>query len=138
MSHRDYWRTCHLLVGALGFLLFILQGQYMARMLGMEQLPDGARMMYRTAHIYLMLASLANICAGYFMTRGRPAGYMQRFVSVLLLACPTLLIWSFFTESANATLERPIASYTLYLLFGSGVLLLLQEGYRRLTSKADD
>jgi hypothetical protein len=138
MSHRDYWRTCHLLVGALGLLLFILQGQYMARILGMDQLANGARMMYRSAHIYLMLSSLANICAGYFMTPGHNAGYLQRLVSILLLACPALLIWSFFTESASAALDRPIATYALYLLFGSGVLLLLQEGYRRLISKADD
>ena len=138
VSRRDCWRTCHLLVGALGLILFLLQGQYMARVLGMETLPDGARMMYRSAHIYLMLASLANVCAGYFMTPERKLDALQRLISILLLACPALLIWSFFTESASATLQRPIGSYTLYLLFGSGVLLLLQEGYRRLTSRADD
>jgi hypothetical protein len=131
-------RNCHLLVGALGLVLFLLQGQYMARVLGMDTLPDGARMLYRSAHIYLMLASLANVCVGYFMTPERTLNYLQRLISVLLLACPALLIWSFFTESATATLERPIGTYTLYLLFGSGVLLLLQEAYRRLTSSRGD
>lgn len=130
-------RTCHLLVGGLGLLVFLLQGQYMARVVGMEALPDGARMLYRSAHIYLMLASLANVCVGYYMTPERAPNPLQRLTCVVLLTCPALLAWSFFTESASGSLERPIATYTLYLLFGSAVLLLLQEAYRGLSSRRD-
>jgi hypothetical protein len=131
------WRNSHLLVGGLGLLIFLLQGQYMGRVLGMETLPDGERMLYRSAHIYLMLACVANISVGYFLTPERTLNHLQRLISVVLLLCPALLVWSFFTESSTATLERPIASYTLYLLFGSGVLLLLQELYSRLVSSRD-
>lgn len=134
MPRGNHWRRCHLLVGGLGLLVFVLQGQYMARVLGMETLPDGARMLYRSAHIYLMLACLANIAVGYFMTPEWTLNHLQRLIGLVLMICPALLVWSFFTESESVTLERPIVSYTLYLLFGSGVLLLLQEAYRRYTS----
>lgn len=133
-----FWRNCHLLVGGLGLVLFALQGQYMARVLGMENLPDGSRMLYRSAHIYLMLASLVNVGVGYYMTPERTLNLLQRVISAVLLVCPALLAWSFFTESATGTLERPIATNTLYLLFISGVLLLLQEIYRRFKSGRDN
>ena len=129
------FRTFHLLVGALGLLLFILQGQYMARVIGLETLPDGERMLYRSAHIYLMLACLANVAVGYFMTPGRGATVLQRVVSVALLACPFLLIVSFLTESATGSLDRPIATMALYLLFGSSALLLIDETSTWLRSK---
>jgi hypothetical protein len=126
------WRTCHLVVGGLGLLLFILQGQYMARVLGVMELPDAARMMYRSAHIYLLLACVANVTIGYYMTPAVVMNHLQRLVSIVLLISPALLIWSFFAESTAENLERPIAQASLYLLFGAGVLMLLQELYRKL------
>lgn len=125
------WRNCHLVVGGLGLLLFVLQGQTMARLLGVADLPDAARMMYRSAHIYLMLASVTNIGIGYYMTPAVVMNHLQRLVSIILLISPALLIWSFFNESTVSSLERPIAKAGLYLLFGAGVILLLQEVYRR-------
>ncbi len=130
------WRSCHLLVGGLGLVLFALQGQYMARFLGVADLPDAARMLYRSAHIYLLLASVANVSAGYFMTPTAVVTYPQRLIGVVLLLAPGLFILSFFTESTIATLERPIAKAGLYLLFATAALLLLDEGYRRLRSRA--
>ena len=128
-----YWRHCHLIVGGLGLLLFMLQGQYMARILGVADLPDAARMMYRSAHIYLLLASIANVIAGYFMTPTTVVHHLQRLICIVLLLAPALFLWSFLTESTIATLDRPIARAGLYLLFGAAALLLLDEVYRRLT-----
>jgi len=126
------WRNVHLLIGGLGLVLFLLQGQYMARFLGVAELPDAARMMYRSAHIYLLIACVANICAGYFMTPAVMLNHLQRLVGVVLLLSPALFTWSFFTESTVATLDRPIAKTGLYLLFGAAALLLLDEVYRRI------
>jgi len=126
------WRICHLLIGGLGLILFMLQGQYMARILGVADLPDAARMMYRSAHIYLLLASVANVVAGYFMTPTVVVHHLQRLIGVVLLLSPVLFIWSFFTESTVVTLDRPLAKTGLYLLFGAAALLLLDEVYRRL------
>jgi hypothetical protein len=132
------WRNCHLLVGGLGLLLFVLQGQYMARVLGVADLPDAARMMYRSAHIYLLLASVANAGVGYYITPAVVINPLQRLLGIVLLVAPALLIWSFFAESTISTLDRPVARTGLYLLFGAAVLLLLQEGYRRLKARSRD
>ena len=132
------WRNCHLVVGALGLALFILQGQYMARVLGVAELPDAARMMYRSAHIYLLLACVANVCVGYYMTPSVVVSKVQRLTGVILLVSPVLLIFSFFSESSDATLDRPIAKTALYLLFGAALLLVLSEIYRRVRGRAPD
>jgi hypothetical protein len=125
------WRNGHLVIGGVGLVLFILQGQYMARIAGVADLPDAARMMYRSAHIYLLLASVANVVAGYFMTPTVVVRPLQRLIGVVLLLSPVLFIWSFFTESGIASLDRPLARAGLYLLFGAATLLLLDEVYRR-------
>ena len=129
------WRNAHLFIGGLGLALFMLQGQYMARFLGVAELPDAARMMYRSAHIFLLLASVANVSAGYFMSPTMTANHWQRLCGLVLLISPAILIWSFFTESQISTLDRPLARTGLYLLFGAAVILLLDESYRRLKRK---
>jgi hypothetical protein len=126
------WRNLHLLIGGIGLVLFMLQGQYMARFLGVETLPDAARMLYRSAHIYLLMACVANISAGYFMTPVAIVSRLQRLIGIILLLTPVLFIWSFFVESTVATLDRPIAKTGLYLLFGAAALLLLDDVYRRI------
>jgi hypothetical protein len=126
------WRNSHLLIGGLGLVLFMLQGQYMARILGVADLPDAARMMHRSAHIYLLLASVANVVAGYFMTPTTAVNHLQRVIGIVLLLSPVLFMWSFFTESTVSNLDRPLAKTGLYLLFGAAALLLLDEVYRRL------
>lgn len=130
------WRNVHLLIGTVGLILFVLQGQYMLRVLGVPDLPDAARMSYRSAHLYLMLASSANIAMGVFMSAPSRVNYLQRLASVLLLVSPALLIWSFLNESNIPTLERPVAAAGLYLIFGASVSLLLDEGYRRISGSS--
>lgn len=126
------WRNWHLIVGSLGLLLFALQGQYMTRILVVTDLPDAARMMYRSAHIYLMLACVANVCAGYFAPYTAVTNHLQRLIRLVILVSPAMFIWSFFNESTISDLDRPIATAALYLLFGSAVLLFLHDVYRRM------
>lgn len=132
------WRTLHLLVGTAGLLLFVLQGQYMLRVLGVPDLPDAARMSYRSAHLYLMLSSAVNIATGVFLSSQRLNNYLQQLASALLLVSPALLIWSFLTESNIPSLERPVAATGLYLIFAAAVLLLLSEGYRQIRGRPED
>jgi len=128
-------RNCHLFVGGLGLLLFVLQGQYMARVLGVEHLADASRMLYRSAHIYLLLACVANVGVGYYMPRSTPINVLQGLISLILLASPVLLIVSFLTESTVDSLDRPVIKVALYLLFGAATLLLLHELYHRLRGR---
>lgn len=134
-SNAVNFRNCHLLVGGLGLLLFILQGQYMARVLGVEHLADASRMLYRSAHIYFLLACVGNVGVGYYMPRSTPITFLQRLISLILLASPVLLIVSFLTESTVDSLDRPVARVALYLLFGAAILLLLHELYSRLRGR---
>ncbi|MAT91557.1 MAG: hypothetical protein CME59_03055 [Halioglobus sp.] len=132
------WRGLHLALGTAGLFLFILQGQYMARVLGVPELPDVQRMLYRSAHLYLMLACAANICAGYFIEPGRYSGFLPRLCSVLLLVSPVLLLVSFFTEVNTATIDRPLLSIALYLLFAAVALLASHALWRRFRPVARD
>jgi hypothetical protein len=134
-SNAVNFRNCHLLVGGLGLLLFVLQGQYMARVLGVEHLGDASRMLYRSAHIYFLLACVANVSVGYYMPRATPINVLQRLISVILLTSPALLIVSFLTESTGDSLDRPVGTVALYLLFGGATLLSLHELYRRLRGR---
>jgi hypothetical protein len=126
------WRKYHLIIGTLGLLLFALQGQYMARVLGLPELPDVQRMLYRSAHIYLMLVCAVNVGVGFAMTEQQRTGFLQGFFSLVLLLSPALLIGSFFTESSGETLDRPLAIATLYLIFLSAALLATQAIWQRL------
>lgn len=128
-------RSIHLLVGGLGLLLFVLQGQYMALVIGVEHLPDAPRMMYRSSHIYLLLAGVANVSVGYYLAPNASLNYLQRLVSVILLLAPMLLVWSFVSESNASSLDRPIGKTALYLLFGSATVLVLHEIYRRFKAR---
>jgi len=117
------WRKLHLMIGTLGLFLFVLQGQYMARVLGVPDLPDVQRMLYRSAHLYLMIACAANVCAGYFMDAAHYRGLLLKLCSAALLLSPVLLLLSFFTEINTASIDRPMLSIALYILFGAAVLL---------------
>ena len=124
-------RTLHLVVGGLGIVLFVLTGQYMARVVGIENLGDTHRMLYRSLHIYLLGASAANVCIGCYMPLAKSPGLLRTLGSLAVLASAVLLAISFFVEATTVSLERPIASSGLYLLFGAAVLLLLAESIDR-------
>lgn len=132
------WQRLHLVLGTLGLFVFILQGQYMARVLGVPDLPDVQRMLYRSAHLYLMLACAANICAGYFIDPAQNGGILPRLCSVLLLVSPALLLVSFFTEVNTRTIDRPMLSIALYLLFAAVALLASHALWRRLRPVSPD
>jgi hypothetical protein len=125
------WRNVHLVVGAMGLLLFVLQGQYMVHVIAVETLPDGPRLMYRTAHLYLMLASVANISYGYCAPMQAKQTFFQTLASMGLLIAGPLFVWSFLYESTAVDFDRLVAVLGLYGIFGSGVLLLLNELWDR-------
>lgn len=129
------WRNCHFIVGAIGLLLFVVQGQYMAHVLVVPELPDGERMMYRTAHIYLMLASVINIARAYAMQPSESLNLLEVVCSVIILLSLPLLIVSFFAESGAGDFERPIAAYTLFGIIGAANGLLLCDIYCRVRSR---
>ncbi len=126
-----HWRTWHIGMGAIGLLVFILTGQYMA-WIEVEQMPAGPRLMYRSLHIYFFLACALNAVAGFFLPANYQASWLQKGVSLAMLATPVLLFASFVAEGSSAAIDRPIAKMGLYLIFGAAVILLLIELRNRL------
>jgi hypothetical protein len=112
-------RYSHMLVGILFLVVFVGSGQYMDLALDhLDGMPDGPRLMYRSAHIYLLFSALLNLLLGCYLQpldAPRPR-LMQRAGSVLILASPLLLVVSFFMEAEHANLERPVAATGLYLV----------------------
>jgi hypothetical protein len=110
-------KPIHLLVGVFGIVIFVLTGQYMSIVLrGLNDLPDGPRLLYRTSHLYLMWSSLVNLLVGmYFVVAdSRNARVMQCIASALLLAGPPLILAGFFMESPGNNIDRPFCSFANY------------------------
>ena len=61
----------HLFFGLAIIVVFLLTGQYMDRRLDhLMYLADGPRMLFRTRHIYILMAGLLNLSLGsYFSYR---------------------------------------------------------------------
>jgi hypothetical protein len=111
-------RRLHLAVGSLALLGFVLTGQYMDRVHAhLEGMPDGPRLLYRSAHIYLLFAALLNLLLGAYLRPAAQRGVrlLQGAASVTLLVLPVLFAVAFFREPALAELERPWARPAIYL-----------------------
>ncbi len=119
----------HLVVGVGGIVVFLATGLYMRL-----QFPDAyegdatMRMLFRSAHIYLLLASLMNVLAG--VHRPGPSSTASRTGSVLMVLAPVLFLLAFAVEPAAGRVERP------YALAGAvsalaGTVIHLVSGVRR-------
>ena len=118
-------RRVHALVGALALVSFVLSGQYMHWGLGhLSTMPDVPRLMYRSAHIYLLFAGLLNLALGLHLRGAGTAGarWVQIIGSVSLMASPVLFGCSFWMESHQPSIERHLLRLGIYASFG-GVLL---------------
>lgn len=121
MKRIHYW------IGVLGIIAFVLTGQYMDiyhnHLIDME---DGPRMLYRSSHIYFLLASIINLATSfnYAVIEGK-LRYLQHIASLLILLSPVLLLIGFFIEPGLSDLHRPYSRTGIYGLFGSGVLLAI-------------
>lgn len=128
-------RQLHLWVGGLAILLFILTGQYMARMANVPELADMDRLLYRSNHIYLLLVAIINVAVGSYMPGKPDLKPVQRICSYLLLSLPVLLAYSFFAEPQTGDIERPITQASLFLAFGIAALLITWELFQYLRGR---
>src|SRR5882672_4608917 len=91
-------KRLHLCVGMATLLAFLGTGAYMRIGLdGLDGMEPGARMLYRSRHIYLLAAALLHLALGAYLVRaerGWRSG-LQLGGSALLLAAPVLLFWAF-------------------------------------------
>lgn len=117
----------HVAVGAIGLLAFAVTGQYMAIVLrGLAEMPDGPRMLYRSAHLYLMWSSLLNLFVGvhFAAAASKGARTVQTVASGMLLAGPVLILVGFFVESPANDFDRLYSGVANYLALGGALLHL--------------
>jgi len=127
-------KKAHLLVGVSGLLLFLLPGQYMHFALGhLHDMPAASRLLYRSAHIYLLWSSLLNAVLGCYMVKTPHAHliWLQRFGSGIIMAGPILLCAGFFYEPEMQELARPFSRAAIYL----SALGVVMHGFTALSKR---
>jgi hypothetical protein len=111
-------------------MAFLLTGQYMDKYYNhMDGVPDGTRLLYRTRHIFILLAGLVNLgIAAYFIFRpqlGRKI--LQLLGSALILIASLLFIAAFFYEPGLSNLHTPLSHWGTYTIT-AGIFLHLLSG----------
>jgi drug/metabolite transporter (DMT)-like permease len=120
----------HRTVGFVGIVVFLLTGVSLRlHVPPMPELADGTRMLFRSRHIYIILASLINLAIGinYQTGLGRNRRRFQAVGSVLLLAAMLLLVLAFFVEPPRSRLDGKLAALGIVCLLAG---TLCQTGRR--------
>ena len=118
-------RRLHLIFGWTVFIVFLLTGQYMRlyhnRLAGV---PDGVRMLYRSRHIYILLAALLNIGLGIYFSYAsvRWRRTLQVVGSAVIVITTLLLIPVFFYDPGLGP-DKTVLSYFGIIGMAVGMLL---------------
>jgi hypothetical protein len=121
----------HLFFGLAIAIVFLLTGQYM-EFKHVGGLPDGPRVLYRSRHIYILLAGLVNMMIGLYFSY-RPHGWrrtLQLVGSGFLVLGPFLLLAGFFTEPERGAERTMIAALGIFAVT-LGSLFHLISGLRQ-------
>jgi hypothetical protein len=124
-------KRLHIIVGLAVVIVFLLTGQYM-EYVGNRLLPDGMRMLYRSRHIYLLLAGLLNLGIGTYISP-RPPGWGRRLQvagSVLIVIAPGLLLAGFFSEPRKGPDQTMVAALGIFAV-AIGTMLHQLSGLKR-------
>jgi hypothetical protein len=121
-------RKLHLAFGIFVLLAFLLTGQYMDKyyhhMIG---IADGTRLLYRTRHIFILLAGLLNLgLAAYFTYRLQLwRRCLQLLGSGLIFVASLLFIAAFFYEPTLSNLHTPLSHWGTYTIVAGTVFHLV-------------
>jgi hypothetical protein len=125
------WSRAHWLVGLLTLLIFPLTGQYMRHIVAVPQLDDVTRLIFRSRHLFLLLAGVANIA----LSNNQPSHRAQRGASVLILVAPFLLFAAFFIDPARGLHSSTVFRIGMYCFWIAGVLLAIVNRPRYRTER---
>jgi choline-glycine betaine transporter len=120
----------HAVFGLVVVIVFLLTGQYMDKYLHhLKGMPDGPRMLFRTRHIFILLAGLVHVAIGAYFTsqNTQTRRLMQMLGSVLIVIATVLFVVAFFYEPKLADLKTPLSHWGMYTIF-AGTLLHLLSG----------
>ncbi len=114
-------------------LAFLLTGQYMDKYFNhLEGMADGPRLLYRTRHIFILLAGLLNLGIGaYFTYRSEMwRRILQLIGSLLIVAASLLFLIAFFHEPKLTDLHTPLSHWGTYTI-ATGVVLHVISSVRQ-------
>ena len=135
-------RRLHLIVGLAGIVAFLATGAYMDRVHGhLRGYDETTRLLYRSTHIYLLLAAVTNLGLGLYLSpaSARWRRVLQAIGSILLLVAPWLFLAGFCTEPYLSELQRPWTRPAVYGSFAGALLhLAAAVGTRRTISRLED
>ncbi len=86
----------------------------------MSDLGDSIRVLFRSAHIYLLMSGLLNFAFG--TASDRKETVVSIIGSVFLLTAPVLIFIGFCMESPRTVIDRPITAMGVYLVFAGSLL----------------
>ena len=131
-------KTLHLWIGILGLISFLATGQYMDIIHNhLQNMADAPRMLYRSAHIYLLLSASMNLIIGIYSPDNRNAWTWPKYLlSAIILLLPFTFLTAFFQEPLLENFERPYTRLGIYLLFFALGINLIMMGVKRLKSKS--
>ena len=126
-------KKAHLIFGALMVVGFLLTGQYMDKFFNhLDGMPDGPRLLYRTRHIFILLAGLLNLGIGaYFTYRIQPwRRTLQLLGSLLIFVASVLFLIAFFYEPNLGNLHTPLSHWGTYTI-AAGAVFHVVSGVRQ-------
>ncbi len=107
----------HIIWGLMFVGVFLGTGMFMLMTFPNQFHQDATmRMLYRSAHVYILLAGLINGVLGVYLTLG--VGWRRQFQLVgssAILMSPVVFALAFFIEPAPRQLERPLVLLGLIL-----------------------
>ena len=94
-------------------------------------LPDGPRLLYRTRHIFILLAGLLNLGLGAYFTYRLETWRrtMQLLGSLLIFTASFLFLIAFFYEPNLGNLRTPLSHWGTYTI-ATGAVLHVISGAR--------
>ena len=126
-------RKLHFALGLAGVAAFVVTGVYMrAGFPDLYATNEVLRYLYRSNHVYLLLASLVNVALGVHLTAAAPGwrGGASLLGSLLALAAPVVLCLAFFLEAPVPTPERVLTLIGV-IAVTAGIALHVLGGLRR-------
>src|SRR5262249_54106315 len=141
-ARRRVFRICsepirmkkvHLIFGVCVVLAFLLTGQYMDKYHHhLSDMPDGPRLLYRTRHIFILLAGLLNLGIGaYFTSRNQTwRRTIQLLGSLLIFVASFLFLIAFFYEPNLSNLHTPLTHWGTYTI-STGAIFHVVSGVQQ-------
>jgi hypothetical protein len=126
-------RQLHFAVGLAGVVAFLATGAYMrAGFPDLYAANEVLRYLYRSNHVYVLLASLINVALGVHLAPIAPGwrATVSKMGSILALAAPVVLCLAFFLEAPKASPERVLTLVGVAAL-AAGIALHVLGGARR-------